>query len=1076
MNRGLNLSGSDLEAQVAFSVTNPQRAADDLRDSKMLPAILASLINQGKLDAASKFFERLITYPASDGHLPVKATDALYLNGMSRLVGDSIVSQIVRANSNILDDKDFDILVDNLYCSNIDYKDYIDRKATEFRRRFDAEYSLFHGLKLEQQFPYKYLTSYSYALGNAVLDPPRRQISVEFIYCIKNRVKRTSLSLKSLDRALGFHLRNGSTDFTVSAIVVEDKSDDILRTTDLGLSNLRVDHYVVDTGVSWTRSGLLNYGVRNSSADILAFVDADFLFHIGYLGGLERALLSTDWRRCVFANNLIETEAHTKSGHIYSSSSPYSYLWMAPRDSVIKVDGFDEGFTGHGFEDRDFELKLTKLGGLTVTDTLSFDGDCFVLHLSHSVRDGIENNRANRERFLERKAAAEADPTVLKQERWGEQKLLTRNTVMPIGGTPRDLRADQGMAEKVSNRAPFSPDVLFVPHNRYHASTAFSMLDTLERRGVSCEVMNISPPHPNEGAPDLGRDMCSISDLLKSDSRPKSIVVFNDWERPVARMLIKHANNAGIQTIGIVEGVNDFNDIDTGKSRTPYKRVKHLILNGEHDKQYFDATMQNLYVGGVQRLDELLTKYSLRDRRERVRERQRFALINVNFTYGVLAEKRDEWLGGAIKACIEAGYAPIISRHRADTGSSLGAPVADRPLYEMFDQVDVVISRFSGVILEALVASQNVIYYNPAIERIEKFKEPLGAYKIATSHAELEAALREFADGERCDPSIFLKVHCAIENFADRGHASNQSTAKTCDIISDILRTQIEPNFERFRASLRSEYLSKSYFAFHVSDTTRLQVLSDLTFGIKAFGRSVHLEKLVSSIFASYPGAKVIVIDDSGDDSLTVPDGAQLVRAPERDIGLSAGRNMLIDLCDTTYFVLLDDDFIFTEKTDIARMLQALKDFDLDIVGGAVYDVGPSAQSKDQPRTFYGSLDFLDGGTLKISTGKVRQWCGNVPLYDLVLNFFVAKTESLSAVKWDAAFKLGEHLDFFIRAKQLGFRITYLNNVLIDHFRDHSANTESYKEYRRRADMFHEKFKQKYSISKIMLNDNEIPG
>jgi hypothetical protein len=72
-------------------------------------------------------------------------------------------------------------------------------------------------------------------------------------------------------------------------------------------------------------------------------------------------------------------------------------------------------------EDRDLELKLTKLCDLRVADTASVVPDCVVLHLTHNTRDGYEQHGVNRKRFLRRQAAA---PASLEQERWGEFPVL----------------------------------------------------------------------------------------------------------------------------------------------------------------------------------------------------------------------------------------------------------------------------------------------------------------------------------------------------------------------------------------------------------------------------------------------------------------------------------------------------------------------------------------------------------------------------------------------------------------------------------------------------------------------------
>ena len=42
-------------------------------------------------------------------------------------------------------------------------------------------------------------------------------------------------------------------------------------------------------------------------------------------------------------------------------------------------------------------------------------------------------------------------------------------------------------------------------------------------------------------------------------------------------------------------------------------------------------------------------------------------------------------------------------------------------------------------------------------------------------------------------------------------------------------------------------------------------------------------------------------------------------------VGLSAGRNALVEACTTKYFVLLDDDVFFTASTRLELMLEVLE-------------------------------------------------------------------------------------------------------------------------------------------------------
>lgn len=1043
----------------------PESAANAAKGTPYAAFLLGVLLKEGQLDLATRFFKGLMT--SGDGNefgLEVHATDSQYLSAVSELVGPEAVRRVIDSNKPVLDSQDFERLEESLYTGNINKAEYVLDKANLFRSRMRDEYRLYGGLNLEDVFPYKYLTDYAYR-AEQIASTLEKSVKVSLIYCIKNRVKRTAISLYSLERSWRKYLSKGLTGIELDVIIVEDVSHDILKLDGLKLNEANIDHYIVDTGIAWTRSGLLNYGIKKSNADILGFVDADFLFHDDYFEALGRAIKRVDWQELVLANNLIETEAHKKGKHVYSAGSPYSYLWMAPRQTVLDVGAFDEGYTGHGFEDRDFELKLTALGGLTVTDTVSIDEDCFVLHLSHVVRDGIEKQKTNRKRFNARFEKSKEDPQSLNQSAWGEQELI-KHIVKRKGMPAYERKAASGAII----------DVLFVPHNGYHAKSSADLAEALRTFGVRSKIVNISPPHPEEGVAKQNSNLIHLDTLIEGAVVPRCIVVFNDWENRVVRHLNRVAAEAGIETVGIVEGVNDFFDVDTGKNRTAYRRVNTVILNGEFDRRYFADSDQKIYVGGVQRLDELLTSRPT-ESASAVRAKDRpMALINVNFSYGVLGAKRDSWLRGAIAASKAAGFEPVISQHIADTGPTFGIEPSPEPLYKLFERATVVISRFSGVILEALASNISVIYYNPNLEKVDKFSEPLDAYWKAENEAEIESALSAIKAGERRDPAAFLRTHCDIEDSRVPLLPGNSSIDKTAQILYDIVSKNSAPDFETFTKSFRNEYISKSKFIPSVSPETEADINNDVTFGIKSFGRPQHVLKLISSIRERYPHSHITVMDDSDCAEFKVPKNVDLIRSEQTDIGLSAGRNTLIDKCETKYFVLLDDDFIFTDKTRIEDMVEVLKTYDLDIVGGSVFDVGPSAQKKDQPRTFYGCFDFENDGDFKISTGKVRQWQSNVPLYDLVLNFFVAKTQSLRAVRWTDEFKLGEHLDFFIRAREQGLKISYVDQCVVDHYRDHSANTEEYKEYRRRADEYHKLFKSRYDISRILLNNDEIPG
>jgi hypothetical protein len=369
--------------------------------------------------------------------------DQRYLGAFSPLYSDDEVGKIANLSQSPLDGVEIANRELSLFYDAGALDAYLEAKTELFRWRYTNEYKLVRPISTEF-FPYNYVSAYAYRFfdGDGSTGPKK----VVFIYCIKNRRIRTNVSIRSMIASLKTYRERGGGSLQIQVMVVEDVSDDVFDFDDLG-TDIEIDHILVDTGVAWTRSGLLNVGIREASGDLVAFVDADFLFHDTFFCSLENVLNKADWRKHVFAANLIETETHTKNETIYSACSPYSYMWIAPLDVAVDVTGFDEGYTGHGSEDRDFELKLTKLGGLTVTDSLSLDPDCFVFHLSHNSRDGIEQHQINRKRYLAR--LAETDVTKLRQEKWGETK-ITRRTRNIEPSKPNVLNGSASLAQPIN--------------------------------------------------------------------------------------------------------------------------------------------------------------------------------------------------------------------------------------------------------------------------------------------------------------------------------------------------------------------------------------------------------------------------------------------------------------------------------------------------------------------------------------------------------------------------------------------------------------------------------------------------
>ncbi len=308
-------------------------------------------------------------------------------------------------------------------------------------------------------------------------------------------------------------------------------------------------------------------------------------------------------------------------------------------------------------------------------------------------------------------------------------------------------------------------DVLFFPHKDYHVYTIWLLNPYLKNLGVNFHIVDFSCHYRDEGVKlacekyDL--PFIGYSNFLLGNFYPEAIVVFNDWD-PISRSILYAARHAGIKTIGIVEGIQDYLDADTKQDRKAYQSVEYLFLPGEHDKKYFSTSPQTLFVGGIPRIYDLYHKHFL-DGKKNSKKKGKVALINSNFSYGVLEECRDSWLSEAVDACKSQGFKVVVSRHPADKGELFKDLVTDKGFYEALEESDVCISRFASGILESLAMGVMPVYFNPHNEKVDKFKIPEGAYPIANSTEELCGILDQLDENYKsCHQYFerFLTWHC----------------------------------------------------------------------------------------------------------------------------------------------------------------------------------------------------------------------------------------------------------------------------------------------------------------------------
>ncbi len=227
--------------------------------------------------------------------------------------------------------------------------------------------------------------------------------------------------------------------------------------------------------------------------------------------------------------------------------------------------------------------------------------------------------------------------------------------------------------------------------------------------------------------------------------------------------------------------------------------------------------------------------------------------------------------------------------------------------------------------------------------------------------------------------------------------------------------------------------------------------MQNVTFGITTFNRPMLLRQLIDSIRLRYPSVRIVVADN-GDEQVTLPDNVQVIRLPF-DCGLSRARNALIDHLQTDYLLVLEDDFQFTDETDIEPLRQVLDSAaDVGVVGGAIRGI-------DGRVTCY-ALDIeVCRQTMRVreATHRVEITPSGIPyrICDMVWNFALFRRTMLHEHRWVDALKIGEHCPFFYEVKLASrWRVASCSLPKIFHVPD--RRPAKYMKYRRRAaDYFH---------------------
>lgn len=245
--------------------------------------------------------------------------------------------------------------------------------------------------------------------------------------------------------------------------------------------------------------------------------------------------------------------------------------------------------------------------------------------------------------------------------------------------------------------------------------------------------------------------------------------------------------------------------------------------------------------------------------------------------------------------------------------------------------------------------------------------------------------------------------------------------------------------------------------------------LNDSTLIVTAFNRPDELEACVTSIRAFYSKLKIIV-SDNGKHFKEVRKRLERVHKCRYlqlpfDCGVSRAKNVALDMVETKYAIIIDDDFIFTEETKLEKMKAVLdNDPSVGVVGGCPVTssgkigTGGSTLRVDREHSFLVRKPIEEPEWKEINGIKYFY-------ADFIRQFLIIR--NVPELRWEERMKIcGLHLYFFLKLKwEERWKAAYVPEVTVLH--DRSRPTPEYTEFRRRRDawkMLHEITGIKYGI------------
>jgi hypothetical protein len=314
--------------------------------------------------------------------------------------------------------------------------------------------------------------------------------------------------------------------------------------------------------------------------------------------------------------------------------------------------------------------------------------------------------------------------------------------------------------------------LLFFASNDSHV---FIYRDVLSKTSLKYSVYTRAKNSINAGAILKHDKVNHFSDLTYGKIKNfNTLILCNDWG-PLEQQLNMSFLLKSKNTICIQESVIDFN-----------KKIKRMLHCSFPIFQGI-VTLKGINIEG--RIMAVIGNPRYENLRLQEVEKIENVLINVNFTYGIHENERDEWIKDVLNSCAKLHLNYSIVQHPQDRSDLSDYNVkrtnASNIHFEL-ENTGVLITRFSSLIHEALCLGRYVIYFNPHNEKlIYDFEADNICLFYAENVNQLISALKQISQNHNT-----IRVQDKIKTYLTR-HIGTTSNGNASSFVAEFIKDVI---------------------------------------------------------------------------------------------------------------------------------------------------------------------------------------------------------------------------------------------------------------------------------------------